>query len=85
MGADSFCVDWRDSPGLTSPTASLPEENLAQGTLVAVHAHGKTHALAVGKLLMPTDEIKSVNKGVGVENVLWLGDDLWSAGTRLQA
>lgn len=29
---------------------------------------------------MSTDEIRTVNKGVGVENVAYLGDDLWAVG-----
>ena len=29
-------------------------------------AEGKKHALAIGKTIMSTDEIKEVNKGVGV-------------------
>ncbi|KAM0746811.1 hypothetical protein T439DRAFT_329507 [Meredithblackwellia eburnea MCA 4105] len=71
-GANIMC------PGLTSSTALLPTTNVPKGTPVAIHAHGKEHALAIGLLMMSTDEIKSINKGVGVDNVVFLGDDLWA-------
>ncbi|GAA5828052.1 hypothetical protein JCM11251_005711 [Rhodosporidiobolus azoricus] len=75
-GANIMC------PGMTSPTAYLPPSsaNIPSGSPVAVHAYGKEHALAIGLLTMSTDEIRSVNKGVGVENVVFLGDDLWKVG-----
>ncbi len=68
-----------DSPGMTSPTGYLPPSsaNIPSGSPVAVHAYGKEHALAIGLLAMSTDEIRSLNKNIGVENVTFLGDDLW--------
>mgnify|MGYP001585998176 CR=1 FL=1 len=45
-----------------------------------MHAYGKDLALGIGLTSMSTDEIRSVNKGVGVENVAYLGDDLWAVG-----
>lgn len=67
------------SPGMTSPTGYLPPSsaNIPSGSPVAVHAYGKEHALAIGLLAMSTDEIRSLNKNIGVENVTFLGDDLW--------
>lgn len=67
------------SPGLTSPTAYLPEtaNNIPAGTPVAVHAYGKENALAIGLTAMSTDDIRSINKNMGVETVTYLGDDLW--------
>ncbi|GAA5993543.1 hypothetical protein JCM10908_000641 [Rhodotorula pacifica] len=72
-GANIMC------PGMTSPTGYLPptSHNIPSGSPVAVHAYGKEHALAIGLLAMSTDEIRSVNKNIGVENVTFLGDDLW--------
>ncbi|SCV71624.1 BQ2448_3212 [Microbotryum intermedium] len=66
-------------PGLTSPTAYLPptEANIPVGQPVAVHAYGKEEALAIGLTAMSTDDIRSINKNIGVENVTYLGDDLW--------
>lgn len=71
-GANIMC------PGLTSKGAELPEENLEAGTFVIVYAEGKEHALAIGKLLMSTDDIKKINKNIGVELVHYLGDGLWN-------
>ncbi|KAK9480628.1 PUA-like domain-containing protein [Lipomyces japonicus] len=71
-GANIMC------PGLTSPGATLPDESIPAGTVVAIFAEGKQHAVAVGKLLMSTDEIKTVNKGIGIEVATHLGDGLWA-------
>ncbi|GAA6022779.1 hypothetical protein JCM10207_000413 [Rhodosporidiobolus poonsookiae] len=72
-GANIMC------PGMTSPTGYLPpsSSNVPAGHPVAVHAYGKEHALAIGLLAMSTDDIRSLNKNIGVENVTFLGDDLW--------
>lgn len=69
-GANIMC------PGLTSAGAKL-EEDLEKDALVAVYAEGKENALAVGKLTMSTKDIQSVNKGIGVELLHYLGDGLW--------
>ncbi|KAG7832090.1 hypothetical protein KL920_000425 [Ogataea angusta] len=71
-GANIMC------PGLTSKGGWLPEEDIPKDTTVVVYAEGKEHALAVGKLLMSTDEIKSVNKDIGIELYHYLGDGLWN-------
>lgn len=71
-GANIMC------PGLTSKGAKLPEKSLNKGDIVAVYAEGKENALAVGKLVMSTDDIKSLNKGIGIELVHYLGDGLWN-------
>ena len=62
-------------PGLTSPGARMTK--LDKGSVVAVMAEGKTHALAVGQLVMSSEEILTINKGIGVENVHFLNDGLW--------
>ncbi|EER32378.1 hypothetical protein CTRG_04049 [Candida tropicalis MYA-3404] len=71
-GANIMC------PGLTSAGAKLPDENIEKDTIVTVYAEGKENALAIGKLLMSTDEIKSKNKGIGIELLHYLGDGLWN-------
>ncbi|KAM0790877.1 hypothetical protein ACM66B_004717 [Microbotryomycetes sp. NB124-2] len=65
--------------GLTSPTAYLPptESNIPSGQPVAVFAYGKEEPLAIGLTKMSSDEIRSVNRDIGVDNVTFLGDDLW--------
>lgn len=64
-------------PGMTSAGGKLPEENLPEGTVVAIGAEGKENACMVGILKMSTDDIKKINKGNGVENCHFLGDGLW--------
>ncbi|CCH41580.1 Translation machinery-associated protein 20 [Wickerhamomyces ciferrii] len=72
-GANIMC------PGLTSPGADLPEApGLPEGEIVAIYAEGKEHALAIGKLIMSTEDIKSKNKGIGIELFHYLGDGLWN-------
>ncbi|CAB3373494.1 Hypothetical predicted protein [Cloeon dipterum] len=68
-GANIMC------PGLTSPGAKMTAAQ--KGTVVAIMAEGKQHALAVGLTALSTQEIASVNKGVGVENYHYLNDGLW--------
>jgi len=73
-GAHMMC------PGFTSAGGHLPlaTEALPAGTPVAIHAEGKEHAAAVGLTKLSTEEMRTVNKGVGVEVICYLGDDLWS-------
>ncbi|KAJ8895163.1 hypothetical protein PR048_000488 [Dryococelus australis] len=68
-GANIMC------PGLTSPGAQMTP--VIKGTIVAVMAEGKQHALAVGITALSTDEIAKVNKGIGIENYHYLNDGLW--------
>lgn len=71
-GANIMC------PGLTSKGAKLPDApGYDSGQSVIIYAEGKKHALAIGQLTMSTEEIKSVNKGIGVNLVTYLGDGLW--------
>jgi len=69
-GANIMC------PGLTSAGARLPVD-LPLHAPVAVHAEGKLLACAVGLSQKSAADIRSQNKGVGVDNLHWLGDDLW--------
>ncbi|KAF8188380.1 hypothetical protein BJ912DRAFT_1143396 [Pholiota molesta] len=73
-GAHMMC------PGFTSAGGRLPpaEEAVPAERLVAIHAEGKEHAVGVGITKLSTEDIKKVNKGVGVETACYLGDDLWS-------
>lgn len=66
-------------PGFTSKGGFLPpaSEALSPGSPVAICAEGKDHAAAVGVMKLGSEEIKAVNKGIGVEVVTYLGDDLW--------
>ncbi|ORZ34048.1 hypothetical protein BCR44DRAFT_34637 [Catenaria anguillulae PL171] len=66
-------------PGLTSAGAWMPPagEGLPTETPVAIFAEGKTLPLAIGVLKMSTDEIRKINKNVGVETMHHLNDGLW--------
>jgi len=46
-------------------------------TIVAVMGEGKENAMAVGLMKMSSGDIRSVNKGIGVETLTYLGDLLW--------
>jgi malignant T-cell-amplified sequence len=67
-------------PGLTSKGGYLPpaDSGLPAETPVAIFAEGKEHAVGLGITKLATEEMKQVNKGVGVETVHYLGDDLWA-------
>ncbi|KAA8908628.1 hypothetical protein TRICI_004746 [Trichomonascus ciferrii] len=72
-GANIMC------PGLTSKGAQLPDApGYEKGQIVAIYAENKEHSLAVGEMTMSTEEIKSINKGIGVNLVNYLGDGLWN-------
>lgn len=47
------------------------------GTVVAVMAEGKQHALGVGVTLLSSADIAKKNKGIAVENCHYLNDGLW--------
>jgi len=46
-------------------------------------ARGKSHAFAIGKMLMPSSEIDSKTRGHAIETVHILGDPLWRLGSVL--
>lgn len=72
-------------PGFTSKGGSLPptDEALPAGTVVAILTEGKEYAAAVGITKLSTEDIKRINKDVGVEVQCYLGDDLWAVGDKL--
>ncbi len=69
-GANVMC------PGITSGGGAMPTE-LTEGAPVAVYAEGKKSALAIGTLAMSTADIRSKNKGIGIEVMHHLDDQLW--------
>ncbi|KAG6841671.1 hypothetical protein C0991_008309 [Blastosporella zonata] len=71
-GAPMMC------PGLTSKGGYLPANGLPAGAAVAIHAEGKENAVGIGSLKLGTDDIRRINKDVGVELTTYLGDDLWA-------
>ncbi|WVR03499.1 hypothetical protein IAU60_000490 [Kwoniella sp. DSM 27419] len=68
------------APGLLSAGGRLPE-GLEKDAIVAIHAEGKEHACGIGKMVGSSEEIKKAAKGVAVEVLCWIGDDLWKVDT----
>lgn len=69
-GANIMC------PGFTSKGGALPV-SCGEGEPVAIYAEGKVNAMAVGITKMSTDDIKTINKGIAVDNIHFIGDGLW--------
>ena len=70
------------APGLTSAGGRLPdpsrgEKPLAKDTPVAIKAQGKEYEVAIGILQVDTEEIRTQGKGNAIDNIHYLGDDLW--------
>jgi len=76
-GAPMMC------PGLTSKGGWLPPADAAipNNAPVAIFAEGKEHPVGVGITKLSTEEMRKVNKDVGVETATYLGDDLWALQT----
>ncbi|GFH49938.1 PUA domain protein [Chaetoceros tenuissimus] len=76
-GANIMC------PGLTNPGGEMPPDNedgtpaLEKGDGVVIYAEGKEHALAVGVMTMSSSDIRSKNKGTGIEVSHFMGDGLF--------
>ena len=49
----------------------------AKGEPVSIYAQDKENALAVGVMMMSTEEVRTINKGHGVESLHFLTDGLW--------
>lgn len=75
-GANIMC------PGLTNPGSWMPDDGddgpgLEKGYGVVVYAEGKEHAIAVGIMTMSSADVRSINKGIGIEVAHFLGDGLF--------
>ncbi|PWN51390.1 hypothetical protein IE53DRAFT_314011 [Violaceomyces palustris] len=75
------------SPGLTSAGGKLPDPSAGEtplevGAPVAVMAQGKEEIVAVGIMKMSSEDIRKTGKGIGVDNIHYIGDDLWMACAR---
>ncbi|KAL2315432.1 PUA domain-containing protein [Schizosaccharomyces pombe] len=63
-------------PGLVSKGGNLPDD-IEKDQYVIVTAEGKEAPAAIGLTKMSAKEMKETNKGIGIENVHYLGDNLW--------
>lgn len=77
-GAIKFILQGADvmAPGLTSEMGFLPD-GLEANQLVVIHAEGKENALAVGKMMSSSADIKATNQGHAIANLHCLCDGLW--------
>mmetsp|Transcript_65806 Transcript_65806/g.130418 ORF Transcript_65806/g.130418 Transcript_65806/m.130418 type:complete len:183 (-) Transcript_65806:232-780(-) len=67
------------SPGLTSAGGHM--DDVPAESCVAIMAENKEHALAIGITTMSSEQIRTENKGIAVENTHWLKDGLWCMRT----
>ncbi|XP_041586996.1 malignant T-cell-amplified sequence 1-like [Vulpes lagopus] len=72
-GATTMC------PGLTSPGAKL--HPVVVGSIVAIMAEGKQHALCAGVMKVSAEDTEKVKRGTGIENIHYLNDGLWPMKT----
>merc|ERR1712146_712745 len=63
------------APGLTSAGGQM--DDVPAESVVGIFAEGKEHALAIGITTMSSEQIRTENKGIAVENTHWLRDGLW--------
>ncbi|GAV04127.1 hypothetical protein RvY_14454 [Ramazzottius varieornatus] len=68
-GANIMC------PGLTSPGGKMSKVEKDMPVLIV--AEGKEHALGIGLTKMSSDDIKKINKGIGIDIIHFLNDGLW--------
>ncbi|CAI7905529.1 unnamed protein product, partial [Closterium sp. NIES-53] len=69
-GANIMC------PGLTSP-GGKKGDGIPVNSPVAIFAEGKENALAIGYTKMSSDNIRKINKAIGVNLMHYLNDGLW--------
>jgi len=82
-GANVMC------PGLTNPGGEMPPDGaeqdangfdkpgLEKGAGVVIFAEGKEYAIGVGTMTMSSADVRSINKGIGIELIHYLGDGLY--------
>eukprot|EP00171_Calliarthron_tuberculosum_P008607 IDg8607t1 len=63
-------------PGLRSERAVI-EDEVGKGSVVAIFAESKQHAISVGFTKMSTADIRTADRGIAVENIHYIGDGLW--------
>lgn len=64
------------APGLISEGGRLVP-GLPEFAPVAVAAEGKKHAMAIGVLLMSSDQIASEKKGEAISVIQFMNDGIW--------
>ena len=79
-GGIKFLISGADVmiPGLISKGGRLPTEKEIPHNIVAVMCEGMENAMSIGQMLMSVEEMKKVQKGVGVKVYTYLGDETWN-------
>jgi len=77
MGAIKFLTSGADimRPGITKIDDGLKEGDAA---VIVDETHGK--ALAVGVVMMSSEELRATDKGKVVKNIHYVGDKIWDFG-----
>ena len=65
------------APGLLNEGGSI-DDTAEVGEVVAIMAEGKKNAMAIGRMKMSPEEIRTDKKGIAVEIETYLCDGLWS-------
>jgi len=63
------------APGLLTSGGKM--DDVEADKIVCITGEGKQYAMAVGLTKLSTKEIREVGKGIVIENLHHLGDDLW--------
>tara|TARA_B110001450_G_C17451446_1_gene412200 strand:- start:67 stop:588 length:522 start_codon:yes stop_codon:yes gene_type:complete len=64
------------APGLTSEGGNI-DLSVPEGGAVAIMAEGKVHAMGVGLMKQSGEDVKATGKGVAIESIQFLNDQLW--------
>ena len=64
------------APGLTSQGGVIAD-GVEKGWPVAIMAEGKQHAMGVGMMEQSSEDLKKSGKGVAIEVIQYLNDQLW--------
>eukprot|EP00934_Nitzschia_sp_Nitz4_P001607 Nitzschia sp. Nitz4//scaffold119_size111653//96856//97624//NITZ4_004211-RA/size111653-processed-gene-0.48-mRNA-1//-1//CDS//3329533899//1607//frame0 len=85
-GASVMCPGLTKEVGSEMPLDGVEKDEhgfdkpgLAKGAGVVIYAEGKKHALATGVMSMSSADIRSKNKGIGIDVCHVLGDGLFMA------
>lgn len=76
-GAIKFIIGGANimGPGLVSAGGLM--EEVKENEVVAIFAEGKTNAIAIGRMLKSSEQIRAEPQGVAIENLHFLNDGLW--------
>lgn len=75
--AFAYVLLWTADVCRVKDCGGLPDMQAEVDDPVAIYAEGKEHAMAVGICKLSTADMRSINKGIAVDNVHYLNDGLW--------